>query len=95
MSNVIQFRQAEFVNVHGKPMGLSMRQLVLGLITDAWCHHREWKPSDDVARHIYTIRVPEFKGEPPELQAYIGTGATEEAAWRDAYTHIRVEGPAP
>jgi hypothetical protein len=85
VSNVVPFRPAEFVNIHGKPIGVTMKQLVLRQVEKAWCHHRMWTPADRDPTHIFTIRVPEFDGEPPDMQGYIGTGATEEAAWRDAF----------
>lgn len=86
MTNVVKFKPAEFVNVHGKPItGLSMKQLVLRNVPDAWCYHREWTPKDDHARHCYTVLVPEYKDQPTSDQPFLGTGGTEEAAWRDAY----------
>lgn len=90
MSNVVQFRAAEFVNIHGKPVGVTMKQLVVRSVPDAWCHHRQVKDaaSQSGESDFYTVRVPEYQGEPAEFQGFIGTGATEEAAWRDAYFQL-------
>jgi hypothetical protein len=89
VSNVVKFKPAEFVNVHGRPVGVSMKQLVLEHVNRAWCHMYEpIDPAIEEKRALYTIRVPEYKGEPPHDQGYIGTGGTEEAAWRDAYFRL-------
>lgn len=93
MTNIVNFRPAEFVNIHGKPLGLSMKQLVLRDVPKAWCHHRQAKDAAAPSglSDFYTVRVPEYAGEAPHDQAYIGSGATEEAAWRDAYFAIKQE----
>lgn len=88
MSNVVQFRPAEYVNCDGKPLALSMKQLVLRGVPFAWCHHKLWTSAGGVSRDVYSIRAPEYESEPANDQGFIGTGATEDAAWRDAYFAI-------
>jgi len=89
MADITKFRAAEFVNVHGKPVGVTMQQLVQRAVPKAWCHYR-WLvgKSSNEPRDWYTIRVPEYDDGPVSHQSFIGTGATEEAAWRDAYFQL-------
>jgi hypothetical protein len=92
MGNVVKFKPAEFVNIEGKPVGVSMKQLVLQGVPKAWCHlSAPHDPAIEESRALYTIRVPEFDNEPPQMQGFIGTGGTEEAAWRDAYFNLSGE----
>lgn len=89
MSNIVPFRQAEFVNIHGRPVGVSMKQLVLRGDHKAWCEHRTIvDKSIGEPRDWYTIKTPDYEGEPEQFQGFLGSGATEEAAWRSAYFNI-------
>lgn len=83
MSNIVQFRQPEFVNIHGRPMDLTARQVVLIEFPDATLHHRVGKLHDKPI-DFYEIEVTfKQRGKPPE-RAIIGSGGTEESAWRCA-----------
>lgn len=94
MADIIKFRAAEFVNVHGKPVGVTMKQLVLLAVPKAWCHYRAIVDTLNEQRDWYTVSVPEYDGEPREHQGFMGTGSTEEAAWRDAYFQMIGKGEA-
>lgn len=88
MSNVIKFRPAEFVNIDGKPLSVSMKKLVQELVADTVIVRHE---SNDHRGLLEWFSVECTKGYPKEQDAlweWIGSGATEEAAWRDAYTRI-------
>jgi hypothetical protein len=86
-ANVIPFRPAEFVNIHGKPLPLTMQRLVQQLVPEAQCER--YTPQVDKSRtahdrhHIMVLH----EGE----RVCIGSGGSEEAAWRDAYFHLKEE----
>lgn len=89
MTNVVQFRPAEFVNVHGKPISLSMKRLVLDLAPGLDVEHRKTKDHRGES-DWFIVRAPlEYEGQTLTDRGAIATGATEEAAWRAAYFAIK------
>ena len=84
MTNVTHLQ--EFVNVLGHPVAVDMKKMVLSGSPGAWCDHRQIKDRESgELRDWYLIKAPEYDGEPREYQFFIGSGATEECAWRDAH----------
>jgi hypothetical protein len=88
VSNVVKLKPAEFININGRPLGVSMKQLVLRGDPKAWVEYRSTTDQDGEPRNWYTVKSPEYEGEPAQYQGFIGSGETEEAAWRDAYFAI-------
>lgn len=85
MNNVVKLKPAEFVNINGRPLNVTFKKLMLERCPDLTCKYkRTGEDKGGEARDWYTVT------DPAELEGWnvIGTGGTEEAAWRDAYFRI-------
>lgn len=82
----------EFVNVAGAPLALSVRDAVLAVEPRAY--HTAKQPltavPDRVPNEYHRISVM-GGSEPDQMDDWIGTGGTEECAWRDALRTLRGE----
>jgi hypothetical protein len=70
---------AEYVNVHGQPLGVSARMVVLMAAGSARCD----RTLDPMIVGGWVVRDGTGK--------LIGTGASEESAWRAAWSRILAE----
>jgi hypothetical protein len=75
---------AEYVNVHGQPVGVSAKQAVLRVHPRAWASGPTTIAVDDasVTTRCWLI-LPA-----PDARLSIGSGMTEEAAWRAAWSRV-------
>jgi hypothetical protein len=67
-----------YVNVHGHPIGVSARDAVVAIVAEAVCNK-----SEILAGETWVVRKSAYK-----YAGIIGTGANEEAAWRDAWSRM-------
>jgi hypothetical protein len=67
-----------YVNIHGKPIGVSARDAVVAIVAEAVCSKAEF-----LSGETWIVRKSSNK-----YAAIIGTGANEEAAWRDAWSRM-------
>ena len=90
MTNVIKLKPAEYVNVDGRPLNVTFKKIVTERCPDLKCAYKQTTGPDGETRDWYTVT------DPAELNGWnvIGTGGTEEAAWRDAYFRIMESGDA-
>jgi hypothetical protein len=64
-----------YVNIHGQPIGVSARDAVVAIHREAWAAHTR------LSSEMWVVyRTP--RSDP------IGTGASEESAWRDAWSRM-------
>lgn len=84
---------AEFVNVHGQPMAVTVKAVVLGLCPEA--AHEQHATRDKISGEVsdfHTVKgTPEWPDQEMVWRPTIGSGATEEAAWRSALTHLQAQ----
>lgn len=78
---------AAYVNVHGQPVSVSARDAVLHLEPMAYAEFDEVLTVDG-PRPYWTIRRASASGKRHWSNAQLATGATEEAAWREAWSRI-------
>lgn len=69
-----------YVNIHGKPLATSARDALIAVEPAAVCKQEHDLPSLWVVRRSARWSA-----------SIIGTGANEEAAWRDAWSRVLAE----
>lgn len=69
---------AAYVNVHGQPLNVSARDAVLAILPDAVCKNDRF-PHDP----MWMVRKSAHR-----CAAIVGTGKSEESAWRDAWSRM-------
>lgn len=84
MTNVIKLKPAEFVNVDGRPLNVTFKKIVQERCPGLKCSFKQTK-HEDGTRDWFTVTDP----SQPDGWNVVGTGGTEEAAWRDAYFRIK------
>lgn len=67
-----------YVNIHGQPLSTSAAEAVLAILPTAVC-----AASDLFAGPMWVVRKTDRRAS-----GVIGTGANEEAAWRDAWSRM-------
>jgi hypothetical protein len=67
-----------YVNIHGEPSSVSARDAVLAILPDAVC-----AKGTGLALELWVVRKSARR-----FSRSIGTGANEEAAWRDAWSRM-------
>lgn len=82
---------AEFVNVKGEAVGVSVRDAVLVVQPGAYHKSREVKTADMGLVTYHSICVPTKGSVRGEYDQWIGTGASELCAWRDAWRALLEE----
>lgn len=76
-----------YVNVHGKPVNVSARDAVLALEPRAIARPQSFLGVDRATREVGWM----IKRTSHDAAGTIGTGASEEGAWRDAWSRILAE----
>lgn len=76
-----------YYNIHGKPVNVSAKDAVLQYELEAYAIDKPVK-RDGQPESFWLIRKPGDVIGAPEWDATIGSGATEESAWRDAWSRM-------
>lgn len=81
-----------YVNVHGRPLEVSARDAVLQLEPRAIALRRPSLSVSAVATDVVKRELWwQVRRTPHTGAAILGTGATEESAWREAWSRILAE----
>ncbi len=67
-----------YVNIHGEPSGVSARDALRVILPEAVC-----TKGNLISSELLIVRRSARRGCAP-----LGTGANEEAAWRDAWSRM-------